>query len=181
MTLIAIVGMTGSGKTLATDFFVSRKFTRVYFGGIVLEETKKKGLALTEENESKVREELRQLHGMAAMALLSIPKIEKLVSGGKKIVIDGLYSWQELIALKQKFPGLITVAIFTSPKERYKRLAHRKERPLTETECISRDRVEIENLAKGGPIAVADHTIINEGTKKEFENALEKLFEKLSG
>jgi dephospho-CoA kinase len=58
-------------------------------------------------------------------------------------------------------------------------MSKRKERPLPEEECIARDKAEIENLEKGGPIAMADYTIINEGTKKEFELQLEQVLKKI--
>jgi dephospho-CoA kinase len=45
---------------------------------------------------------------------------------------------------------------------RYPRLAGRPVRPLTAEEAASRDKSEIENLNKGGPIAMADYVIPNE-------------------
>jgi len=179
MVLVALVGMPGAGKSIAADFFVSKKFAMVYFGGIVLDETKKRGLELNEPNERRVREELRQLHGMAAMAFLSTPKIRGLLEKKQDVVIDDLYSWSELVTLKQEFEEIITIAIFASPETRYARMAKRKERHLTREQCISRDRAEIENLEKGGPIAMADYTIINEGTQKEFEKQLISVLKKI--
>lgn len=179
MALIAIVGMSGSGKTFAADFFSKRGFEKVYFGGIVLDEIKKRMLELNEANERKVREGLRMVHGMAAMALLSIPKIKGLLADRKNVVIDGLYSWQELIALKKEFSELLCIAVIASPKTRYARMLGRKDRALSEKECIERDKSEIENIQKAGPIAMSDFSIVNEGSKKEFEKELEKILKKI--
>jgi len=179
MLLTAVVGMTGSGKTFASDFFVSHGFEKVYFGGIVIEEVKKRGLEINEANEKKVRQSLREEHGMGAMALLSIPKLEKLVFENKNIVIDDLCSWEELVILRKKFFQIKVLAVFSSPKTRQARLLHRKKRPLMQKEALERDKFEIEKMQKGGPIAVADYTIINESSKADFEIALEKTIEKI--
>ena len=175
MVLLAVLGMPGSGKSFATNFFVSHGFERVYFGGIVIEETKKRGLGVNEANEKKVREGLRKKHGMAAMAVLSIPKIRELLGKGKNVVVDGLYSWPELLVLKKEFPELKVLAIVASPKTRHERLGKRKQRPLTKEECTARDKAEIENLEKGAPIAMADFSIVNEATIEEFEKELGKI------
>jgi dephospho-CoA kinase len=178
MKLVVIVGMAGSGKSFASNFFVSKGFERVYFGGIVLEETQKRGLEIREQNEKIAREDLRKQLGMGAIAILALPKIKKAFAA-KNVVVDGLYSWAELVTLKKDFPGLELIAIFASPKTRHERLAERNERRLSAKECTARDKAEIENLEKGGPIAMADFIIINEGTKKAFEKELEKILKKL--
>lgn len=179
MVIVAVVGMTGAGKTEAANVFLKSGFERVYFGGIVLDEVKRRGLPLTQEFEAPVREELRQKFGMAAMATLSIPKIESAIAQGKNILIDGLYSWEELLELRKKFPGIVVVAVFASPAVRYSRLAKRSVRPLPLEQAKARDISEIEALHKGGPIAVADYTIINEGTMKELEALAKKILKKI--
>ncbi|MDD5162861.1 MAG: AAA family ATPase [Candidatus ainarchaeum sp.] len=179
MKFAVIVGMTGAGKSFATNFFVSKGFEKVYFGGVVLEETRKRGLEINEQNEKTVREDLRKKLGMAAIAVLSEQKINLLIAKKKDIIIEDLMGWSELVFLKQKFPQISTIAVFASPKTRHARMLNRKERPLPEEECIARDKAEIENLEKGGPIAMADYTIINEGTKKEFELQLELVLKKI--
>jgi dephospho-CoA kinase len=177
--IVAIVGMPGSGKSEAAKPFVKAGFELVYFGHAVIEELKKRGLDVSEENERTVREDLRQKLGMAAMALLNIPKIEKMVAEGKDVLIDGLYSWEELVELRKKFSTLKLVAISTSPETRHKRLAGRSERPLTKEQAVARDKAEIEKLNKGGPIAAADFSVSNDGSKEELEKEIESVLEKL--
>ena len=53
-------------------------------------------------------------------------------------------------------------------------------RPLSKEQAIARDFAEIENIEKGGPIAIADTTIVNKGKRDEFLRDLEALFEKKS-
>ena len=66
------------------------------------------------------------------------------------------------------------------PKTRYARLAERQHRPLTLEEASSRDKSEIENLNKGGPISLADFTIINESTVEELRKQTEMILEYLA-
>ena len=59
--------------------------------------------------------------------------------------------------------------LISDRKSRYGRLENRPVRPLSAGEATGRDIAEIENLEKGGPIAIADHYIVNNGTKEDLE------------
>jgi dephospho-CoA kinase len=174
--IIATVGMCGSGKSVAAERLEQMGFAKVYFGGLTIDEVKRRGLAVNEANERAVREELRRTHGMGAFALLSLPKIEALRREGKRVLIDGLYSFSEYKILKEKYGGdLLVIAVFTPRALRYRRLAQREERPLTAAEAVSRDFAEIENIEKGGPIALADYTIVNDGAKDDLVRDLDGI------
>lgn len=169
--IVAIVGMPGSGKTEATKFFINKGFGRVYFGDITFEEMKRRNLEINETNERKIREEIRKKHGMAAYAVLSLPKIRKFYKKGN-VVIESLYSWDEYKVVKNEFGNNFKVlAVYAPPQMRYARLKTRPLRPFTKEEAQSRDWAQIENLAIAGPIAMADYMILNTGT-------LEDLFKK---
>lgn len=164
MRLVAIVGMAGAGKSEAARIFEDSGFKRVRFGDITDIEVQKRGLALNEENERITREALRQEHGMAAYAVLNRPRIDEALAGSS-VVIDGLYSWEEYKSLKEYYgKKLSIVAVLASPATRHHRLGTRRIRPLNNMEAMSRDSAEIENLNKGGPIAMADFNIINEAS-----------------
>jgi len=66
------------------------------------------------------------------------------------------------------------VAVYSSPSTRYARLSNRPVRPLKLEEAYSRDEAEIMKLNKGGPIAMADFTIINESSLKDLEKDTRK-------
>jgi dephospho-CoA kinase len=161
--VIALVGLAGSGKSEAGKVLESLGYTLVYFGGAVMEELARRGLDVTPENERFVREDLRRLHGMAAMAILKLPQIQALRAAGKKVAIDGLYSFAEYEMLKSKLGNaLVLLAIHTPRELRYDRLGNRPVRPLTREQVDQRDFFEIKNLDKGGPIAIADAHVIND-------------------
>lgn len=176
--IIALVGMPGTGKSVVSDFFEVRGYASIYFGGVTMEEIERRDLELNEENEKLVRESLRKEYGMAAYAILNIPKIEAALMHGN-VIVDGLYSWSEYKVLKDKFADQLEVLAVVSPRAaRHERLANRKHRPLTEEESNARDYAEIENLEKGGPIANADNYILNDSTIGDLVKNLEKIYGK---
>ena len=177
--VVAIVGMAGSGKSEVARAFEQHGFTRVRFGDVTDEEVKKRDLPLNEENERRVRELLRKEHGMAAYAKLNLPRIDAALKNSN-VVVDGLYSWEEYLLLKDRYDDdFAVVAVWASPETRYARLSNRSVRPLTPAEAAGRDRTEIENSNKGGPIALADHTLINEGSLSDLEKQANKLLASL--
>lgn len=176
LRLVAIVGMPGAGKSVAAEFFRSQGLPVLRFGDQVdlgLSQYKK---PRNEKNERWYREKLRQDLGMAAMAIKIEPRIRLEAKRSSKIILDGLYSWEEYLYLKGKFPQIFVLCIYAPPQIRFARLAVRPIRPLTEFEAISRDISEIENLHKGGPIAIADYLIKNDGSEENFHKELSKFY-----
>jgi len=174
--LVAVVGMCGSGKSIASDFYEKRNYKKVYFGGVTMDKLKEAGLEINPENERMMREKLRREYGMAAFATLLIPKINELLIDNN-VVLDGLYSWDEYLVLKEKYKNIKLIAIIVDKNIRYERLENRVIRPFSKEDAIKRDITEIENLAKAGPIAYADYYIFNNKEEKELINRLEEITE----
>jgi len=173
--LLAIVGMTGCGKSVVVDYFKQKNWQVIYFGGVTLKEVKKRNLPVNQTNEKMVREELRRIHGMEAYAKLEFLNIKKALSQGLTI-IDGLYSWSEYKFLRDNIDiPIVLLAVFTPKKLRYERLSKRKFRGLDFEGAELRDFAEIENLEKGGPIAIADQTIVNDGSIEKLYSDLDKF------
>lgn len=173
--VVAVVGLAGSGKSEVAKVFEEAGFARVRFGDITDDEVMKRGLVLNEKSERLVRESLRKGYGMAAYAKLSMPRIDTALKH-TSVVADGMYSWEEYLLMKEHYGASFrVVAVWASPEVRYRRLATRLVRPLTPDESRSRDIAEIENTNKGGPIAMADHTIINEGALEDLRAQAKKI------
>ena len=135
---------------------------------------------ISEANERYCREILRKEMGMAAYAILNQPRIDSALQSSN-VVADGLYSWEEYLSFKSYYGDkFCVVAVYSSPDTRYTRLARRGHRPLTRQEAASRDKSEIENLNKGGPIAMADFTIINESTVENLRQKVEDIIVRIS-
>ncbi len=179
MKVVSVVGMAGAGKSEVAQVFEQSGFIKIRFGDVTDREIKRRGLELNEKNERYIRELLRKEHGMAAYARLNLPGIDS-ARKHSDIVLDGLYSWEEYTFFKDYYgEDFFTIAVWASPKTRYARLTNRSKRQLTLKEAASRDRSEIENVNKGGPIAMADFTLINESSLVELKEAVRKIISRL--
>jgi len=179
MKVVSIVGMAGAGKSEVAKIFEENGFIRIRFGDITDEEIRKRGLELNEENERYIRELLRKEYGMSAYARLNLSRID-LARKQSAVVIDGLYSWEEYTFLKTDYgEDFYVVAVWASPMTRYARVTDRPNRRLTLEEATNRDKAEVENINKGGPIAMADFTIINESSSEELQRDTKKLISRI--
>jgi dephospho-CoA kinase len=187
--IVCISGLCGAGKSVVSDYFIQSGFAYIRFGQLTMDELKKRNLPICEENERAIREELREKYGMAAYAILNLPKLDEMILTGN-VIADGLYSFGEYKVLKEHFGDrLAVIAVYASPEIRYARLASRKldpldktgrNRPLTRDEAISRDYREIEKSDKGGPIAMADYTIINNQDFASLEKQVKEILNELN-
>ena len=181
--ILAVVGMSGSGKSVAVDHLTSLGFPKVYFGGMIYREMERRGIERTPDGESEkqFREMIRETEGKDWVVKQVINDVHKLIEAGqKRIVLDGVYSWTEYVTLKKEFPGeMVFVAMVVTKKLRYKRVSERPERPFNRNEIMERDRSEIENLEKGGPIAAADYYILNNGSIEEANEQLDEILKEI--
>jgi dephospho-CoA kinase len=162
--IVAFVGLAGSGKSVAVEHLTEKGVPKVYFGGIIYKAMEEAGIEITWESQKTFREEIRRKEGNDFVVKRAIKEARDLIGAGQhRVVLDGLYSWSEYKILKHEFPGEMTVIAVVTPKHlRYQRMANRPERPMTAHEVDARDWAEIENIEKGGPIAIADYFVHND-------------------
>jgi dephospho-CoA kinase len=183
--IVCITGLCGAGKSVVSDYFVEKGYQYIRFGQLTLDEVKKRGLEVNEANERMVREELRVKYGMAAYATLNLSKFDELINKGN-VIADGLYSFEEYKVMKEHFgEALEVIAVYAPPKMRYERLEKRqrevgdidvRNRPLSKETAHSRDIAEIENMNKGGTIAMADYTIVNIKDINFLEDQIKEIY-----
>ena len=167
--LLVVVGMPGAGKSTVVSYLAKRNWPVIYFGRITLDEINRRGLKPSQENEQKVRESLRKVYGNAVYAQKSLNSILKSLESSPTI-IDGLYSWEEYKFLRSKITNPVyVIAVCAERQLRYNRLKKRCSRSLSAAEAEKRDFAEIEYIQKGGPIAIADFTMLNNGSKDDLE------------
>jgi len=190
--LICLVGMGGAGKSEVADYLMTKKnFGYVRFGQITLDKIKNLGKKPSEALEKEIRENLRKEFGMAAFAKLNIPKFDMFLKKGD-VIGDGLYSWEEYLVLKEKYKEqLVVICVFSPPKLRYERMGNRADkhgedkdlrfRNFSKEEAEKRDKAEIENLHKAGPIAMADYTIVNISSIKVLREQIDNILRNIYG
>lgn len=175
--IISFVGLAGSGKTTATNYLTDKGYPKISFGNVIRVAMQKAKIDLTEENERSFIHELFQTNHEAFVSEQTIPQINALLAAGQhRIIADGSNTLNEYTALKQAYPGnFITVAIVTPKRTRHHRLTQRPTHPIAESEATKRDWTEIEFESKGGPIALADHYIVNNRSIEQFHSAIDAL------
>ncbi|MFZ4814274.1 MAG: AAA family ATPase [Phototrophicaceae bacterium] len=173
---LALVGMAGAGKSVLAEYLAAKGFYKLRFGQIVVDEVARRGLPLNPHNEQLVRESLRDIGGMNAIADLALPYLQNALQVHQTIVIDGLYGFGEYKLLRANLGAPMVVICVTCDRPlRYNRLTNRAERPLTLAEAEERDIREIELMEKGGPIALADYTLINNTSPADLLTQLETV------
>jgi len=175
--VLALVGLAGSGKSSAVDYLTQKHYPKIYFGGIIYKAMAEAGVEVTWESQKQFREEIREKEGKDFVVKRAIVEARNLIEAGqRRIILDGLYSWSEYKILKHEFPGEMTVVAIVTPKHlRYARMTNRPERPMTPQEIDQRDWAEIENIEKGGPIAIADYFIHNDGGVEQLHAQLDDI------
>ena len=170
-----------SGKSVETKKKKKKGWKKIHFGNITYKLMKEAGIERTQDgkSEKEFREKLRQEHGPECYAKFLEKDIKEALKKSD-VVLDGLYSWHEYKYLIEKFPNLKLICIVVDKKLRYKRVENRPDRPFIEKDIIYRDTAEIENLAKGGPIAYADYYLFNNGSLEEYHQRLLEILEEIN-
>lgn len=177
LKILFVLGMAGSGKSSCVEYIVKKHPQLppiLYFGGINLDEIAARGLEVNETNERLVRREIRAKEGLDSHAKRISKKIDQYIAEGhNRILADGLYSWSEYKFVKKKYGDSAIMLAVAAPRAlRHARLANRPVRPLDAEQANLRDYDEIESIEKGGPIANADYTIVNNSTLQDLHNQL---------
>ncbi len=181
--ILTFVGMPGAGKDTCVHY-VSEKYhlPDIYFGGMVYDEVKRRGLDIVKD-ETSVREDMRAQEGPAVLAKRVAQKIHQYRQAGQnQVVLNGLYSWSEYKYLAQEFGDeFITIAVTAPRKVRWQRVVERKDarRTYTLEQIKNREIAEIEKLEKGGPIAYADYTLANTTDAESLYRNLDTLIKSL--
>ena len=71
------------------------------------------------------------------------------------------------------------MAVVVDKKLRYERVAKRPGRAFDAAAIRERDRSEIENLEKGGPIVAADYYALNNGTVEDLQARTDEILKEI--
>jgi len=163
MKLIVTVGMPGSGKDELIAVAHAMDLATLKMGDLVRDETRRRGLGLTNQNVGRVASEERDRHGPGIWAQRALPKLTET-----RMLIDGCRSDSEVSVFRHHFGDLFVLGIFASPETRHHRLSTRNRSDDVDLQDFyDRDRRELK-WGIGTAFALADGMLVNEGTLDEF-------------
>jgi len=175
--IYGVTGMPLSGKTTVAAFMEDNGFAALDMGDVVRIEMEKRNIG-TEDTGDWVNE-MRNEHGMDAIAQLSIPYLEEVMEENENIVITGMRSWDEKNTFEDKTGQSINIiGVWTSKEIRKERRQERmREEDIKGDDFHERDLREIEN-GVGKLMALSDFMIKNQGISEEqLKNKVESLIE----
>ncbi len=175
MKLIVTVGMPGSGKDELVAVARSMGLATLKMGDLVRDETRRRGLAVTNANVARVASEEREKHGAGIWAQRALPKLTET-----RMLVDGCRSDTEVTVFRHNFGDLYVLGIFASPETRHARMTSRgrQDDGADLQEYYDRDRRELK-WGIGNAFALADGMLVNEGTLDDFRRAARALIEKV--
>ena len=179
-TVTEIYGVTGmplSGKTTVANYMEEKGFSVLDMGDVVRIEMEKRNIGM--EDTGDWVNDMRDEHGMDAIAQLSIPYLEEVMEENENIVITGMRSWDEKNTFEDKTGQSINIiGVWTSRETRKERRQERmREEDIKGDDFHERDLREISN-GVGKLMALSDHMIKNQGISEEqVKNKVESLIE----
>jgi dephospho-CoA kinase len=174
MKLIVTVGMPGSGKDELIAVAQGMGLATLKMGDLVRDETRRRGLQLTNANVGRIASEEREKHGPGIWAQRALPKLTET-----RMLVDGCRSDSEVSVFRHNFGDLFVLGIFASPETRHDRLVSRhRSDDVDLQDFYDRDRRELK-WGIGNAFSLADGMLVNEGTLDEFRRNARTMLERI--
>jgi len=178
MKVIGTVGMPGSGKSVISQI-LKEKLNSFYIvmGDVIREEVMKEGLEPTPDNVQMIMITIRKREGNDIVAKRCIEKLKENEVKYEWAIIEGLRGLEELVTFR-KHLNFLLIAIHASPSTRFNRLKQRgrSDDPQNREMFDKRDLTELK-VGIGSVIALADHILVNEGTKDDLRGKINTFVE----
>jgi dephospho-CoA kinase len=183
LEVIGITGPHGSGKTEVAKALARFDVPCVRMGDVVWEEVKSRCQEITEASVANVAGELRRLEGPGAIARRCIPVIRARGMGKRAVAVDGIRAVAEVNEFRRAFgKNFHLIAVLAGEQTRYSRVASRKRADDAETPEVFRDKDKRESgWGLEDAMALADFTIINEGSIEELRRRAAEIYKQITG
>ena len=173
-----IIGLTGpicAGKDEVAKILVGLGFQRFSLSDEIRAEMREKNISLTRTNIQEYADSIRRKEGVGTWARKIIKKLPK----NKDCVVDSIRNPGEIEVFRE-FGDFFLVKIYAPSKMRFARMVKRgrEEDPITFEKF---QQLEMKDLGIGQPdygqqhaqcFALADRTIINEGTLEKLKETV---------
>ena len=178
MKVIGTVGMPGCGKSVISQI-LKEKLNSFYIvmGDVIREEVMKEGLEPTPDNVQMIMVTIREREGNDIVAKRCIEKLKGYEEKCEWAIIEGLRGLEELTTFR-KHLNFLLIAVHASPSTRFNRLKQRgrTDDPKNREMFDKRDLTELK-VGIGSVIALADHILVNEGSKEDLSSKIDQLLE----
>jgi dephospho-CoA kinase len=180
LKLIAFAGMPFSGKSEAVNIAKKLNIPVIRMGDMIWDETKNRGLELSDGNVGMIAYNMRKEHGMDIWAKRTLEKIRS-IKDVDLLVIDGVRNIEEIETFEKELgKNFLLIAVQVSDEERYKRAMSRGRKDDSQDINLVKERDKRElSWGLGSVIASADIVISNEGSVEEFKQKIKELFNKI--
>ncbi len=177
LKVIGLVGRAGAGKDVVSQMIGSR-YPSVRMGDVVIEETRRRGLTVTDSNVGMVASDLRRREGMDVIARRCTERIRSL--DAPVVVVNGVRGPDEVVFFRMSLRDFYLVEVWAPDRLRYERIrARAREDDVSGYEqFLERDRRE-DSWGLGKAIAMADLRIANDGTLSDLEVRIRELVERI--
>jgi len=179
MKVIAAVGKNGTGKDFFLEY-IAKKYDipMVSIGDIVRELAANDGLELTRDNLHKTSQKYMAAHGQTFFPEQIVKKIRE--AGAPVYLVSGIRPLSDVQFLKDQFGDafLLVDIVISDDDVRYGRmLARGSARDGNSVEKLRENDANEEKIFKTSQSeAMADLTILNDGTAEDFYAAIEGFY-----
>jgi len=175
MKLVVTVGMPGSGKDELVEIAQQMGLATLKMGDLVRDETRRRGLPLTNANVARIANEEREKHGLGIWAQRALPKLIET-----RMVVDGCRSDSEVTVFRHNFGDLFVLGVYSSPEDRYDRMTRRGrgDDGAGLQEFFDRDRRELK-WGIGNAFALADGMLVNDSSLDDFKRRAREQLERI--
>ncbi len=179
MKVLALVGKAGAGKDTVSQI-LEDQFPAVRMGEVPVQETRLRGLEVTDRNVGAVATDLRRKEGMDAIARRCVKRIREMDS--EVVVVNGIRGSAEVELFRREFPDFHLIEVWAPGKLRYRRIIGRGRADDIDSyqDFLDRDQRE-ESWGLDEAISMAESMIINDGSLEELEERTWEVVENIEG
>lgn len=183
-SLCMILGITGpiaAGKGEVVAYLEKKGFQKYSLSDVVREEARKRGQGVERPILQKLGNELREKHGPAVLAKITLEKIKE--NNHKDVTIDSVRNPYEVELLKES--GAVIIGVNADKKIRFERMRSRGRVGDAHTfeEFLQAEEIENRKQETGQQLQacydMAEYFLQNDKDLEELHTQIEKLLVKL--
>lgn len=181
--ILGITGTDGAGKGAAVEYLVEKKGF-VYYSArqLWVDEINRRGLEVKRENMRLTANSLRKEHGNDYLVTAYLERIAE--EKPENAIIESIRATAEAETLKKH--GGILLAVDADQHLRYERIVRRASESdkvtfeqFTAHEALEMNDPDPNGMQKDAVMAMADYTIMNDGTLDELHEEIEDVLLKI--